>query len=83
MYASNMTRKRKDKSFAALRGGVFVSRLLRVVYAAGSKKQNAKKHTELESVQLWGTTEHASEPYTHITRQETHWTQESAVLKYH
>ena len=32
----------------------FVSRLLGVVYAAGSKK----KHTEHERVQFWGTTEH-------------------------
>ena len=37
---------------------VFVSRLLEVVYAAGSKKKAKTKHTEHERVQFLGTTEH-------------------------
>ena len=41
------------------------------MYAAGSKKK-AKKHTEHERLQFWGTTEHERVPYTHATRQKTH-----------
>ena len=48
----------------------FVSRLLGVVYAAGSKIKST--HTEHERVQFWGTTEHERGPYTHATRQNTH-----------
>ena len=41
-----------------------MSRLLGVVYAAGSKKKAKQKHTEHERVQFWGTTEHERVPYT-------------------
>ena len=41
-----------------LRGGFFVSRLLGVVYAAGSKNNKSKKHTEHERVQFLDTTDH-------------------------
>ena len=41
------------------------------MYAAGRKKtKNEKKHTEHESVQFLGTTEHERGPYTHGTRQK-------------
>ena len=55
--------------YCRLRGGFLfcVSRLLGIVYAAGSKR----KHPEHERVQFLGTTEHERRTYTHATRQKT------------
>ena len=46
----------------APKAAFFVSRVLGLVYAADEKTQNEKKHNEHETVQFWGTPEHAREP---------------------
>ena len=44
----------------------FVSRLLGLVYAAGSKRKNEKK-LNTRGCSFWGTTEHDRDTYTHAT----------------
>ena len=68
--------KKHQESFVTLKHLVWIFGEAFFLAYSGScmrpaAKKKAKKHTEHERVQFWGTTEHERrEPYTHATRQK-------------